>query len=195
MPLDVKRLLHDSSGRPQIAIFSIAHMDDGERMFFVSMLLNQVLSWMRVQSGTTSLRALLYVDEIFGYLPPVQNPPSKKPMLTLLKQGRAFGLGCLLATQNPVDLDYKALSNIGTWFLGRLQTARDQARVLDGLEGAAASQEGGFDRGKMKTLLAGLDSRVFVMNNVHEDGPVTFHVRWVMSYLRGLRCKGFMDQI
>lgn len=185
VPLDVKRLLHDPSGKPQVSIFSIAHMDDSERMFFVSMLLNQMLSWMRLQSGTSSLRALLYMDEIFGYLPPVQNPPSKKPLLTLLKQGRAFGLGCLLATQNPVDLDYKALSNIGTWFLGRLQTARDQERVLDGLEGAAASQEGGFDRAEMETLLAGLDSRVFLLNNVHEDGPVTFHVRWVMSYLRG----------
>ena len=199
MPLDVKRLMHDDTGKPQVSIFSIAHLDDSERMFFVSMLLNQVLSWMRAQSGTSSLRALLYMDEIYGYLPPVQNPPSKKPLLTILKQGRAFGLGCLLATQNPVDLDYKALSNIGSWFLGRLQTARDKDRVLDGLEGAAASQGGNFDRQSMEETLAGLGSRVFLLNNVHEDGPVTFHVRWVMSYLRGplsrRQIKTLMDPI
>ena len=199
VPLDVKRLMHNETGKPQISIFSIAHLDDSERMFFVSMLLNQMLSWMRTQSGTSSLRALLYMDEIYGYLPPVQNPPSKKPLLTMLKQARAFGLGCLLATQNPVDLDYKALSNIGSWFLGRLQTARDKARVLDGLEGAAASQGGSFDRGRMEEILAGLGSRVFLLNNVHEDGPVTFHVRWVMSYLRGplsrRQIKQLMDPI
>ncbi len=198
-PLNVKRMLHDDQGKPQISIFSVAHLDDSERMFFVSMLLNQMLSWMRSQSGTTSLRALLYMDEIYGYLPPVQNPPSKKPLLTMLKQARAFGLGCLLATQNPVDLDYKALSNIGSWFLGRLQTARDKARVLDGLEGAAATQGSSFDRARMEETLAGLGSRVFLLNNVHEDGPVTFHVRWVMSYLRGplsrRQIKTLMDPI
>ncbi len=184
-PLDIKRMLHTAEGKPRISIFSIAHLSDSERMFFVSLLLNQMLGWMRSQSGTTSLRALLYMDEIYGYLPPTAMPPSKKPMMTMLKQARAFGLGVLLATQNPVDLDYKALSNIGTWFLGRLQTERDKARVLDGLEGAAASNDGGFDRGKMEQLLAGLGSRVFLMNNVHEDAPVVFHVRWVMSYLTG----------
>jgi hypothetical protein len=140
---------------------------------------------MRAQNGTTSLRALFYMDEIFGFLPPTANPPSKRPLMTLLKQGRAFGLGCLLATQNPVDLDYKALSNIGTWFLGRLQTERDKLRVLDGLEGAAGSQNATFDRATMERLLSGLGNRVFLMNNVHEDGPELFHVRWVMSYLTG----------
>tara|TARA_R110000850_G_scaffold157962_21_gene282092 strand:- start:1730 stop:4171 length:2442 start_codon:yes stop_codon:yes gene_type:complete len=184
-PLDIKRMLHTPEGKPRISIFSIAHLSDSERMFFVSLLLNQMLGWMRSQSGTTSLRALLYMDEIYGYLPPTAMPPSKKPMMTMLKQGRAFGLGVLLATQNPVDLDYKALSNIGTWWLGRLQTERDKARVLDGLEGAAASNDGGFDRSKMEELLAGLGSRVFLMNNVHDDAPVVFHVRWVMSYLTG----------
>ncbi len=183
--LDMNHMMHAADGKPRISIFSIAHLSDSERMFFVSLLLNQMLGWMRTQSGTTSLRAMLYMDEIYGFLPPSANPPSKKPMMTMLKQGRAFGLGCLLATQNPVDLDYKALSNIGTWWLGRLQTERDKARVLDGLEGAAASQEGGFDRGKMEELLAGLGSRVFLMNNVHESAPVVFHVRWVMSYLCG----------
>ncbi len=184
-PLDIKRMMHTPEGKPRISIFSIAHLSDSERMFFVSLLLNQMVGWMRSQSGTTSLRAMLYMDEIYGFLPPTAMPPSKKPMMTMLKQARAFGLGVLLATQNPVDLDYKALSNIGTWFLGRLQTERDKARVLDGLEGAAASQDGGFDRRAMEELLAGLGSRVFLMNNVHEDAPVVFHVRWVMSYLTG----------
>ncbi|RYD65915.1 MAG: DUF87 domain-containing protein [Verrucomicrobiaceae bacterium] len=184
-PLDIAKMLHAPDGKPRISIFSIAHLSDADRMFFVSLLLNQTLGWMRGQSGTTSLRALLYMDEIYGYLPPSANPPSKKPMMTLLKQGRAFGLGCLLATQNPVDLDYKALSNIGTWFLGRLQTERDKLRVLDGLEGAAGAQDAKFDRGEMEKLLSGLGNRVFLMNNVHEDHPVLFHVRWVMSYLTG----------
>jgi hypothetical protein len=184
VPLDINRMMHAPDGRARISIFSISHLGDSERMFFVSLLLNQMLGWMRAQSGTTSLRALFYMDEIYGYLPPTANPPSKKPMLTLLKQGRAFGLGLLLATQNPVDLDYKALSNIGTWFLGRLQTERDKARVLDGLEGAA-SGKGGFDRAAMDELLSGLATRVFLLNNVHAGGPATFQVRWAMSYLRG----------
>ncbi|MBL8055604.1 MAG: ATP-binding protein [Anaerolineales bacterium] len=184
-PLDIQSLLYTAQGRPRHAIFSIAHLNDAERMFFVSLLLNQVLGWVRQQSGTTSLRALLYMDEIFGYFPPVANPPSKQPLLTLLKQARAFGLGVVLATQNPVDLDYKGLANTGTWFIGRLQTDRDKQRVLDGLEGAAASGSAGFDRGRMEQILAGLGNRVFLMNNVHDDAPVVFTTRWVMSYLRG----------
>jgi hypothetical protein len=184
-PLDIAKMLHTPAGKPRISIFSIAHLGDTERMFFVSLLLNQMLGWMRAQNGTTSLRAILYMDEIYGYLPPTANPPSKRPMMTILKQGRAFGLGCLLATQNPVDLDYKALSNIGTWFLGRLQTERDKLRVLDGLEGVAGSQNAQFDRAEFERLLSGLGSRVFLMNNVHEDHPVLFHVRWAMSYLTG----------
>ncbi|GAA5117851.1 ATP-binding protein [Luteolibacter yonseiensis] len=189
-PLDIAGMLHTSAGKPRISIFSIAHLGDTERMFFVSLLLNQMLGWMRTQNGTTSLRAILYMDEIYGYLPPSANPPSKRPLMTILKQGRAFGLGCLLATQNPVDLDYKALSNIGTWFLGRLQTERDKLRVLDGLEGAAGSQNAQFDRGTMEKLISGLGNRIFLMNNVHEDSPVVFHVRWVMSYLTGPLTRG-----
>ncbi|MCF6314614.1 MAG: DUF87 domain-containing protein [Verrucomicrobiales bacterium] len=184
-PLDMQRMLYTEEGKPRISIFSIAHLSDTERMFFVSLLMNQMLSWMRSQSGTSSLRALLYMDEIYGYLPPTANPPSKKPMMTMLKQARAFGVGLLFATQNPVDLDYKALSNIGTWFLGRLQTERDKMRVLDGLAGASASQDQPFDRKEMENRLSALGSRVFLMNNVHDDGPETFHVRWVMSYLCG----------
>lgn len=196
-PLDIAKMLHRDDGKPRISIFSIAHLGDAERMFFVSLLLNQMLAWMRTQRGTTSLRALLYMDEIYGFLPPTANPPSKRPMMTMLKQARAFGLGCLLATQNPVDLDYKALSNIGTWFLGRLQTERDKMRVLDGLEGAAGSQNAKFNRKEMEVLLSGLGNRIFLMNNVHEDAPVLFHVRWVMSYLTGPltrgQIKGLMD--
>jgi hypothetical protein len=184
-PLDIGQILHTPQGRPRIAIFSIAHLDDAQRMFFVSLLLNQVLGWMRTQSGTTSLRAILYMDEIFGYFPPVANPPSKLPLLTLLKQGRAFGLGVVLATQNPVDLDYKGLSNTGTWFIGRLQTERDKARVLEGLEGAAAGTGQKFDRQEMEQTLAGLSTRIFVLNNTHENAPEVFESRWAMSYLRG----------
>ncbi len=184
-PLDIQRLLWTEDGKPRITILSIAHLSESERMFFVSALLNRVVSWVRTQSGTSSLRALLYMDEVFGFLPPVSEPPSKRPLLTLLKQARAYGLGVVLATQNPVDIDYKALSNCGTWFLGRLQTERDVARVVDGLQGAASAAGSALDRGEIETLLAGLRSRVFLLNNAHEDGHVLFHTRWAMSYLRG----------
>ncbi len=183
-PLDVQRLLWTETGKPRISILSIAHLSDAERMFFVTLLLNEVVSWVRTQPGSTSLRALVYMDEVFGFFPPVANPPSKGPMLTLLKQARAFGLGVVVATQNPVDLDYKGLSNAGTWFLGRLQTERDKQRVLDGLESAAAGA-GGFDRKTIDSLLSGLQSRVFYLHNVHEDAPVVMQTRWAMSYLRG----------
>ncbi|MEP0807512.1 MAG: ATP-binding protein, partial [Chloroflexota bacterium] len=182
-PLDIGQILYTPSGKPRLAIFSIAHLSDAERMFFVSLLMNQVLSWMRGQPGTTSLRALVYMDEIFGYLPPTSNPPSKLPMLTLLKQARAFGVGMVLATQNPVDLDYKALTNIGTWFIGRLQAERDKARLLDGLESAAAGAR--FERAEMDKIISSLGNRVFLMNNVHEDAPELMQTRWALSYLRG----------
>jgi hypothetical protein len=184
-PLAVDRLLYTPDGKPKVSVISIAHLSDPERMFVVSLLLNQVLSWVRSQSGTSSLRALLYMDEIFGYFPPVANPPSKLPLLTLLKQARAFGLGVVLATQNPVDLDYKGLSNTGTWFIGRLQTERDKARVIDGLEGAASSAGSSFNREEIERILSGLGSRIFLMNNVHEDAPVILNTRWTLSYLRG----------
>ncbi len=183
--LDIQALLYTPAGKPRLAIFSIAHLNDAERMFFVTLLLSQMVGWMRAQSGTTSLRALLYMDEIFGYFPPVANPPSKLPLMTLLKQARAFGLGVVLATQNPVDLDYKGLANTGTWFIGRLQTERDKARVLEGLEGASSSAGKKFDKGRMEQTLAGLGNRIFLMNNVHEDEPVVFETRWCLSYLRG----------
>ena len=183
--LDVDRLLYGLNGRPRVSIISIAHLDDQERMFFVSLLLNEIVGWMRSQRGTSSLRALVYFDEIFGFLPPVANPPSKPPLLTLLKQARAFGLGVVAATQNPVDLDYKALANAGTWMLGRLQTERDKGRVLDGLEGAAGSTGASFDRAGFDKLLSALGKRQFLLHNVHEKEPVVFETRWALSYLRG----------
>src|SRR6187397_3204480 len=180
-PLDAQRLLFTPEGKPRISIISIAHLNDAERMFIVTLVLNEVVSWMRGQSGTSSLRAILYMDEIFGFFPPTANPSSKLPMLTLLKQARAFGLGCVLATQNPVDLDYKGLANCGTWFLGRLQTERDKLRVLEGLKSA----QGGGDDTNLEALMSSLAQRVFLMRNVHEDAPVLMKTRWALSFLRG----------
>ena len=181
-PLNAKNLLYTEEGKPRISIMSIAHLNDAQRMFFVSMLLNELIAWMRAQQGTSSLRAILYMDEIFGYMPPIANPPSKNLFLTLLKQARAYGLGLVLATQNPVDLDYKGLSNTGTWFIGRLQTERDKARVMEGLEGASG---GSFNKQDMERTIAGLGKRRFLLHNVHEDEAVVFNTRWVMSYLAG----------
>jgi hypothetical protein len=182
-PLDAQRLLFTAEGKPRIAIVSIAHLSDAERMFVVTLLLNEVVGWMRRQPGTSSLRAILYMDEIFGFFPPTANPPSKPPMLTLLKQARAYGLGCVLATQNPVDLDYKGLGNTGTWLIGRLQTERDRDRLLDGLTTALA--DGGPGRDTLTRLLGALTQRVFLLRNVHDDAPVLMKSRWALSYLRG----------
>ncbi len=184
-PLDIASILYSPTGKPRHSIFYIAHLDDAQRMFFVTLLLEQVITWMRKQSGTTSLRALLYMDEIFGYFPPTANPPSKRPLLTLMKQARAFGLGIVLTTQNPVDLDYKGLTNAGTWFIGKLQTERDKARVLDGLESASASAGGGLDRSQIDNVISDLGSRVFLLHNVNQKSPTIFQTRWAMSYLRG----------
>jgi len=180
--LDVQRLLFTDAGKPRICIVSIAHLNDAERMFVVTLLLNEVVAWMRRQSGTSSLRALLYMDEIFGYFPPSAMPPSKLPLLTLMKQARAFGLGVVLATQNPVDLDYKGLGNAGTWFIGRLQTERDKARVVEGLLSSAGD---GLDKETIEALLANLQQRVFLMRNVHEEQTILLRTRWALSYLRG----------
>jgi hypothetical protein len=180
-PLDVDRLLFTQEGRPRVAIVSIAHLSDAERMFLVTLLLQAVLGWVRRQAGTTSLRAILYLDEVLGFMPPVAEPPSKRPLLTLLKQARAAGLGVVLATQNPVDLDYKGLANAGTWLVGRLQTERDRERLLDGLAGAAR----GLDRSAASEAIAGLGKRQFLLHDVHEDEPVVLESRWAMSYLAG----------
>ncbi len=181
-PLDISNLLYDESGKAKVSIFSIAHLNDSQRMFFVSLLLNQMVSWMRRQEGTTSLKALLYMDEIFGYFPPNANPPSKQPMLTLLKQARSFGVGIILSTQNPVDIDYKGLANIGTWFIGRLQTKQDKEKVIDGLSSAV---EGKIDKSEMENLLSNLEKRTFIMKNINEDGIKIFQTRWTLSYLKG----------
>jgi hypothetical protein len=180
-PLDIASLLYTPTGKPRLTILSIAHLSDAERMFFVTLLLNQLLGWMRGQPGTSSLRALFYMDEIFGFFPPVSEPPSKRPLLTLLKQARAFGLGLVLTTQNPVDLDYKGLANAGTWFIGRLQTERDKERLLEGLAGVG----GNIDLKAVSGQISGLKKRVFLMHDVHEDGPALMNTRWTLSYLRG----------
>ncbi len=180
--LNVESLLFTTDGRPRHSVFYLAHLSDSERMFFVTILFTAIETWMRTQPGTASLRALLYMDEIFGYLPPTAIPPSKPPLLRMLKQARAFGLGLILATQNPVDLDYKALSNAGTWFIGKLQTERDKQRLLDGLESAAS---GALERGSIDKLISALGKRVFIMQNVHEKQPVVFQTRWTMNFLAG----------
>jgi hypothetical protein len=181
-PMQADQLLYGPTGKPRVSVVSIAHLDDRERMFFLALLLAEIIGWMRTQPGTGSLRALLYIDELFGFMPPTANPPTKRLLLTLLKQARAFGLGVVLSTQNPVDLDYKGLSNAGTWFIGRLQTERDRNRLLDGLTGASGA---GPDRRALDALIPKLGKRVFLLHNVHEPAPVTFQTRWVMSYLAG----------
>ncbi|HQL58201.1 MAG TPA: DUF87 domain-containing protein [Myxococcota bacterium] len=180
-PLDINSLLYTPEGKPKLSVISISHLDDQSRMFVVSLVLNRLLTWVRAQNGTSSLRALFYMDEIFGFLPPVAQPPSKKPLLTLLKQARAFGLGLVLCTQNPADIDYKALSNIGIWMIGRLQTEQDRNRLLDGLKENPALG----DRAQLGGLISALDKRAFLMHNVHDERPYIFKTRWCLSYLAG----------
>ncbi len=180
-PLDIDSFLYTRQGKPRHSIFSIAHLGDEERMFFVTLLLGRLLGWMRRQPGSSSLRCLLYMDEIFGYFPPSANPPAKKAMMLLLKQARAFGLGIVLSTQNPVDLDYKGLSNIGTWFIGRLQTRQDQDRVLAGISGGA----GNLDKAQFREMMTGMRGRTFLLSSTHRPEPVLFETRWVLSYLKG----------
>jgi len=180
-PLNIEDLLYAANGKPRVSIFSIAHLNESERMFFVTMLLGRLIAWMRQQEGSSGLRCLLYMDEIFGYFPPTANPPSKKPMLLLLKQARAYGLGVILATQNPVDLDYKGLANIGTWFVGRLQTKQDQDRVMTGIAGSSTT----LDTERIRQLLANMRGRTFLMHSTHLEEPVLFETRWVLSYLKG----------
>jgi hypothetical protein len=185
-PMDIHRLLYAPDGSPRVSIFYTAHLSEAERQFVITLILENALGWMRTQSGTTSLRALLYIDEMFGYFPPhPRNPPTKEPLLRLLKQARAFGLGLILATQNPGDLDYKGLTNAGTWFIGRLQTDNDKQRIMTGLE-ALADVQSGLSLKEAERLIADIPPRVFLMHNVHDkSGPVMLHTRWAMSYLRG----------
>lgn len=190
-PLDVQSLLYDADGGPRCAIVTTAHLSDEERQFVTSMLLSKVVTWMRRQSGTTDLRALVYMDEVAGYLPPTANPPTKKPIMTLMKQARAFGVGVVLATQNPVDIDYKAISNAGTWMIGRLQTERDKQRLLDGMNAAA----GGVDLGRVSDTISGLAKREFVLRRAGKDQPEVFTTRWAMSYLRGPMTRDQIKQV
>jgi len=194
-PLDISRFLTTKDGKTKHSIFYIAHLSDSERMFFVTLLLNQIISWMRKQSGTNSLRTLVYMDEIFGYFPPVANPPSKKPLLTLLKQARAFGVGIVLATQNPLDLDYKGLTNTGTWFIGRLQTERDKMRLLEGLDTISSRSSESLNRDQIDKLISNLGKRVFILHSVHAKAPVIFQTRWAMSYLRGPMTKSEVKSV
>lgn len=179
--LDIQRLLYGDSGKPQAAIVSLAHLSDEERQFVVTLLLSKMVTWMRAQPGTGDLRALIYMDEVFGYVPPVGAPPSKKPILTILKQARAFGVGLVLSTQNPVDIDYKALSNAGTWMIGRLQTDRDKQRLLDGM----GASDGSVDINAISDTISALDKRRFVMHSTRISKPRVFGTRWAMSYLPG----------
>jgi hypothetical protein len=190
--LNINRLMYNESGKAKVSILNIAHLDEGQRMFFVTLFLNRYISWMRMQKGTSALRNLLYMDEIFGFFPAVGNPPSKQPMLLLLKQARAFGTGIILATQNPIDLDYKGLSNIGTWFIGRLQTKQDKERVMDGL---IQSSEGALSKKEVGELLSNIQSRVFLLKSAHEDNLRLMQTRWVLSYLRGPLSKQEIRQL
>lgn len=180
-PMDIPSLLYTPDGRPRHTVFYVAHLSEGERMFFVTLLLAAFEAWMRTQSGSTSLRALLYFDELYGYLPPTAMPPSKTPLLRMLKQARAFGVGLILATQNPVDVDYKALSNAGSWFVGKLQTERDKNRLLDGLQSASAD----LDRNAYSDIISALGRRTFLLHNIHATAPVLFQTRWTMNFLAG----------
>ncbi len=185
-PLHIPSLLFTPEGYPRVTIFYTAHLNDAERQFINTLLLEAIHGWMRTLSGSTSLRALLYIDEVVGMFPPhPYNPPTKDPMLRLLKQGRAFGLGVVVATQNPKDIDYKGLSNAGTWFIGKLQTDNDKDRVLEGLD-SARDATSALDIKTVDNLLGRLGPREFILHNVHEpDTPHLMHTRWAISYLRG----------
>jgi hypothetical protein len=181
--IDVDRLLRAQDGnRPACAIVALSHLSDEERQFVVSLLLGKLVTWMRGQPGTDRLRVLVYFDEVMGFVPPTAMPPAKKPILTLFKTARAFGVGLVLATQNPVDVDYRGLSNAGTWMIGRLQTEQDRARLLDGLSSSAA---GSGDIEDVSDMIAGLGKRQFMMREPGRDAPSLFTTRWAMSYLRG----------
>ena len=190
-PIDVEALLHTPEGKPRAAVISIAHLSDQERQFVVSIVLSKIVTWMRKQSGTTDLRAIVYMDEVAGYVPPTAMPPSKKPIMLLMKQARAFGVGVILATQNPVDLDYKAISNAGTWMIGRLQTAQDKSRLIEGLSAA----DGGVDVSAIDATISALGKREFVLRKVGSTKPAVFSSRWAMSYLRGPLTKDQVSQL
>jgi hypothetical protein len=179
--LDPQTMLFTADGKPRCAVVYLAHLSEEERQFVVTLVFSKLVTWMRGQEGTPDLRALAYMDEVFGYVPPSASPPPKKPILTIFKQGRAFGLGLVLSTQNPVDLDYKAMSNAGTWLVGRLQTENDKARVLEGLRSAA----GGTDVAALDKAIGALGKRQFLLVSAKSSTPRLLATRWAMSYLCG----------
>lgn len=181
--LDVAEWLTPKDVRTPAVILSVAHLDDEERALVLGVLFEEVLSWMRSLPGSQRLRALVVFDEVYGFLPPhPANPPTKRPLVALMKQARAFGVGVVIATQNPMDLDYRALSNAGYWCIGRLQTDADRARVVDGLQ-ASGAFESARELGKLVQRLA---PRYFVVRDLHADGgPILVQPRWAMSLMRG----------
>jgi hypothetical protein len=179
-PLDVGQML-TGGDKTKAAIVYLSHLSDAERMFVVTLLFSKIVSWFRAQPGTSDLRALIYMDEVFGYVPPTAEPPSKKPILTILKQARAHGVGLVLSTQNPVDLDYKAMSNASTWMVGRLQTENDKKRILEGIDSAT----GGVDVATVDKQISDLEKRQFVMASAKASEPKLFGTRFAMSYLAG----------
>ena len=189
--LDIETLLYTDDGKPRASIMYLAHLSDQEREFVVTLILSKMVSWMRKQSGTSDLRALIYMDEVFGYVPPTKAPPTKKPILTILKQARAFGVGMVLSTQNPVDIDYKALSNTGTWMIGRLQTERDKERLMDGLTSASGS----VDIKEIDKSISALGKRQFLLHSTRSSAPQVFQTRWAMSYLRGPMSREEIEQL
>ena len=187
VPLDIGAMMHVGDRVP-ISVFHLSHLDDAQRQFFGGLLLQRLVAWSRSQPGTSSLRGLLFLDEAFGYLPPhPKNPPTKQPLLTLMKQARAVGFGVVLATQNPVDLDYKALTNAGTWAIGRLSTKQDVERVAEGLRSASGSD--------LTAAIGTLKPRQFVLRDVSEDAPIRFTSRWAMSFLRGPVSRGELKDL
>jgi hypothetical protein len=189
--LDIGEWMAPKDGRTPGVVVSVAHLDDEERALVLGVILEEVLSWVRTLPGSQKLRALLVFDEVYGFLPPhPANPPTKRPLVSLMKQARAFGVGVVVATQNPMDLDYRALSNAGLWFVGRLQTDADRARVADGLALATRADDEGV-RDLERTLLQCLAPRWFVVRDVHAaSGPLLLHPRWTMSFMRGPMTRG-----
>ncbi|MEM9746741.1 MAG: hypothetical protein AAF945_08610, partial [Actinomycetota bacterium] len=190
-PLDIQSMMYRPDGTARCAIVTTAHLSDEERQFVTSLILSKLVTWMRRQSGTTDLRAMLYMDEVAGYLPPTANPPTKKPIMLLMKQARAFGVGVMLSTQNPVDIDYKAISNAGTWMIGRLQTDQDKSRLLDGMSSAS----GGVDISAVGDRISGLGKREFMLRRAGKEQPEVFTTRWAMSYLRGPMTRDQIEQL
>jgi hypothetical protein len=177
--LDVARWMAPVEGKTPATIVSVAHLDDEERTLVLGVLLEEILTWVRRQRGTSRLKALIVFDEVYGFLPPHPAcPPTKRPMVALMKQARAYGVGCVIATQNPMDLDYRALSNAGTWLIGRLTTDADRARVMDGLGEPKKNSA-------LNDVVKRLPPRWFVVRDAKTSKVTLLNPRWAMSYLRG----------